>query len=163
MRARVEKSVVGSPVSRRTAAATMGKAEHSSTKAETVGSRANSPRTAATTSRSSIGTVSAGSGFAISAQLSLPSMPTTSTGRSAADQPAPLKWCSVSWVESYVTTPSLRPGGARCAINGTSSRLDSPTGIETAAATSLWNRAVKPQLVVIARAPSASSRRASSI
>ena len=42
-------------------------------------------------------------------------------------------------------------------------RLDVNTGTRTAAAISRWNLARKPQLVVIARAPSRSSTRAPSM
>jgi len=50
----------------------------------------------------------------------------------------------------------------RC-TSGTSIKLEVKTGTETAAATSPWNMARKPQLVVMARAPSRSRARAPSM
>ena len=46
--------------------------------------------------------------------------------------------------------------------SGTSMRLDVKTGTDTAAASSAWNLARKPQFVVMARTPSRSRKRAPS-
>jgi len=63
---------------------------------------------------------------------------------------------------STVRTPTARPGASMRATSGTSIRLEVNTGTETAAASSGWNWARKPQLVVIARTPSRSRDRAPS-
>ena len=58
---------------------------------------------------------------------------------------------------------SFFPGGMMRAMKGTKDRLASATGIFTAAATTFWKRAVKPQALEMAATPSRSSWRAASI
>ena len=59
--------------------------------------------------------------------------------------------------------PTARPGGSMRCTSGTSMRLEVKTGMETAAAISGWNLARNPQLVVTARTPSRSRKRAPSM
>ena len=56
-----------------------------------------------------------------------------------------------------MTTPTRRPAGSAACSSGSSSRLEVQTGTVTAACSSRWNSARKPQLVEIAAQPSASS------
>ena len=68
--------------------------------------------------------------------------------------PAPSRCAGLRLPAETVTTPTRRPGGKVACTQGTCISEEVATGTPTAAAISRWNTDRKPQLVVIASAPS---------
>ena len=89
------------------------------------------------------------------------SSPATTT-RMSGVIPAPVRCALPRDDASTVMMPTARPGGSIRWTSGTSIRLDVNTGTATACASSVWNRARNPQLVVIAPTPARSRARAPS-
>jgi hypothetical protein len=74
-----------------------------------------------------------------------------------AGTPAPSRCFGVSEDSEIVRTPARLPGASRLFTAATCISEEVATGTETAAASSFWNSARKPQLVVIPSTPSAAS------
>jgi hypothetical protein len=80
-----------------------------------------------------------------------PSVPVTGV---SSGTPTFSRWAGVRLPAETVTTPTRWPGGSVACTQGTCISEEVATGTPTAAASSRWNRERKPQLVVIASAPS---------
>ena len=154
-------SCTGSPVAARTASAYGGMLVHSRTIAATSGWRATRRFAAATVARSASSTSSsARSSRTVARKRESSASPSIGVSARA---PTARRCSALSEAASAVTMPTRRPSDQPASISATSSRLDVHTGTATAAASSRWNRARKPQLVVSAATPSASSARAASM